>query len=61
MENKAKMRTTPDRPEVPIVLMYTAEQREQALAFELWCDLHEVDAPRQVDVASLYLDYQGLA
>ena len=61
MENTAKMRTSPKRPEVPIVLMYTPDQREQALAFELWCDLHEVDAPKQVDAPSLYLDYQGLA
>ena len=61
MGNTAKMRTIPDRPKEPIVLMYTAEQRGQAMAFDLWCDLHEVDAPMQVDVPSLYLDYQGLA
>ena len=61
MGNTTLMSTTPERPEVPIVLMYTPDQREQALAFELWCDLHEVDAPAQVDAPSLYLDYQGLA
>jgi hypothetical protein len=50
MGNTTLMSTTPERPEVPIVLMYTPDQREQALAFELWCDLHEVDAPAQVSI-----------
>ena len=61
MENIAKMRTTPERPEVPIVLMYTAEQREQAETFDRWCELLEVNEPMSVAVPSLYLDYQGLA
>ena len=61
MENTTLMSTTPEGPEVPIVLMYTPDQREQAETYALWCDLQEVDAPRQVDVPSLYLDYQGLA
>ena len=61
IEQAENLLRLPARPETPIVLMYTNDQRHRAEIYTEWCELRQVEEPMPVDVPSLYLDYQGIA